>query len=61
MPSLPNSLIDVQDGLNSMPIETVKKDNFLLVNDQQNNIVIFSCYTNLNFLCSVGKSVLNTI
>ncbi|CAH1382990.1 unnamed protein product, partial [Tenebrio molitor] len=36
-----------------MPIETVKKDNFLLVNDQQNNIVIFSCYRNLYFLCSV--------
>jgi hypothetical protein len=53
LPPLPKNIRDVHDALNTMQVETIKNDNFLLVNDSVTNIIIFSCFTNLQFLCSV--------
>jgi hypothetical protein len=54
LPPLPKNIGDVHDALNTMQVETIKNDNFLLVNDSVTNIIIFSCFTNLQFLCSVN-------
>jgi hypothetical protein len=53
LPPLPKNIGDVHDALNTMQVETIKNDNFLLVNDSVTNIIIFSCFTKLQFLCSV--------
>jgi hypothetical protein len=36
-----------------MNIEIKQKENFLLLNNENENIIIFLCYTNLKFLSSV--------
>lgn len=50
LPPLPKSLSDVHEALDSVDIQTNRKEEFLLENDKINNIVIFSCKTNLEFL-----------
>lgn len=53
LPANPKSIAEVHQALNVMNIETKQKENFLLLNDKNKNIMIFSCYTNLKFLPSV--------
>ena len=51
MPALPKSIDDVHEVLESMEIVTNRNTNFLLINDRQEKIIIFSCDTNLITLC----------
>lgn len=53
MPALPKNMDEVFQVLDSLQPKTCKNETFLLVNDSINKIVVFSCYTNLYFLCSV--------
>lgn len=53
MPKLPMDIQQVHTALESRNVVTNRKEQFLLVNDKINNIVIFSCKTNLEFLCSL--------
>lgn len=38
-------------ALRTMDVKTVKEENFLVMNDEEKGIVIFSCKTNLEQLC----------
>lgn len=40
-------------ALNTPEIMTTKNEPFVLVNDEDKNIIILSCKTNLTFLCNV--------
>lgn len=51
LPKIPKSLQEVQETLNGMTVVTNKNEQFLLKNDVENNLVIFSCETNFKFLC----------
>lgn len=55
LPILPRSLEDVHDALESSVIKTNKDEDFLLVNNRNLNIILFSCRTNLQYLCSRPK------
>jgi hypothetical protein len=44
---------ETHEVLNALQVQTRSKEQFLLVNDSENNIVMFSCKTNLQFLSSV--------
>lgn len=48
----PKNIAEFHQSIESAPIVTDKKENFLLKNDKDNNIIIFSCETNLRFLSS---------
>jgi hypothetical protein len=50
---LPKNLKAVQEALDSMSVKTIHDEEFLILNDRNNEIVIFSCFANLKFLCSV--------
>lgn len=55
LPSLPRSVEDVHDALDSLEYKTNKGENFLLINNRRQNMILFSCHTNLEFLCSQKK------
>jgi len=50
-PNLPKNIEEVHLAINNMDIMTTSKEQFLLVNDDDKNVLIFSCYQNLKFLC----------
>jgi hypothetical protein len=50
MPKLPVSLDDVHNVLFEYSLKTNRGENFLTVNDNENNIITFSCLTNIQFL-----------
>lgn len=52
MPALPKSIDEVHEVLGSMEILTNRNTNFLIVNDRQEKIIIFSCDTNLKTFCA---------
>lgn len=56
---LPSNVSDVFDILPTLNLTTIKNEPFLLATDNINNIVVFSCYTNLKFLCSSDKVYLD--
>lgn len=49
-PKLPQNLNEVHKVLDSIVVNTVLNENFLLVNDILNGIVMFSCDKNVQFL-----------
>lgn len=54
MPPNPTNIVDAHNALNSIDVKTKQSENFLLVNDEKENIIIFSCCeTNLLFLSTV--------
>lgn len=53
VPNLPEDQLDVHDFLSSIKIETNQKENFVLVNDKANNIIMFSTIKNLTLLKSL--------
>lgn len=55
LPPLPQSLEDVHEAWESIQYHTNKGENFLLVNNRQLHIIIFSCKTNLKILCTSDK------
>jgi hypothetical protein len=55
IPLNPTNLADAHNVLNSINVNTKQHKNFLLVNDEEENIIIFSCETNLRFLSTVDN------
>lgn len=51
LPPLPRSIEDVHDALDSCECQTNKNKNFLVKNNRNCNIILFSCKTNLTYLC----------
>lgn len=54
-PKLPKCRSDVHAVLKSQDLQTSRKENFLLVNDEKSSILVFSCLTNLTNLCMCSK------
>lgn len=55
LPPLPRSIEDTHDALDSCVCKSNKGGNFLLVNNWNLNIILFSCKTNLVYLCGRQK------
>jgi len=53
LPAKPTNLQKVHEFLETIDLKTKQGEDFLLINDQQKNIVIFSCHTNILFLKEV--------
>lgn len=51
--TLPRNQDEVFCSLKNLSPKTSKDESFLMVNSEEHKIVIFSCRTNLHFLCSV--------
>ena len=51
LPQLPKSADEVFDVLQTLEPKTNRGENFVYVVDRQKHIIIFTCYTNLKFLC----------
>lgn len=51
LPKLPKSSNDVQEFLDKNEIQTSKNESFVFINDRQSNIVVFSCKSNVEFMC----------
>lgn len=51
LPSNPKSISDVHEALNNLHTTTSKNEDFLFINDELSNIIIFTCHENLKFLC----------
>ena len=51
-PKLPKSRAEVQDEVNQVDIKTNRDEPFVLHNDHEAEIVIFSCSRNLQCLCN---------
>ncbi|KAL4100988.1 hypothetical protein QTP88_021009 [Uroleucon formosanum] len=54
-PPLPKNINEVHEALINMNITTNKNENFLIIIDKETNIIIFTCLTNLKYLCSMEK------
>lgn len=52
-PKLPKNVEELHAALDSFKPTTNKEEQFLLVNNRENHIVMFSCKTNLEFLCDL--------
>lgn len=50
-PALPKSVSDVHAALRNLNPKTNRNEDFLLINDAVENLVIFSCHNNLKYLC----------
>lgn len=50
LPKLPKNIEEVHNVLQHYPVITAENENFVMVNDKQLNIIMFSCRTNLTFL-----------
>jgi len=51
LPTNPTCISEVHDVIDFLKPITSKNENFLMINDINSNIIIFSCETNLSFLC----------
>lgn len=43
--------VEVQLALDTIELKTIRNENFLLKNEKEKGIVIFSCDSNLEYLC----------
>jgi hypothetical protein len=50
MYKLPKSILDVHEIIENLQIISNRRENMIFVNDHKNNIIGFSCYTNLELL-----------
>lgn len=50
---LPSNIIEAHMALNTSETVTSKNEPFVLINNQEKNVIIFSCKTNLTFLSTV--------
>lgn len=55
LPPLPRTIQDVHRALDFSMCKTNKDEDFLLINNHDLNIVLFSCFTNLKYLCTRDK------
>ncbi|KAL4153787.1 hypothetical protein QTP88_001620 [Uroleucon formosanum] len=51
LPKLPKSILEVHEYINNTKPITVKDEYFIITNDPLDHIIIFSCDSNLNFMC----------
>jgi len=51
LPTNPTCIADIHSAVSSVNTLTTNDEEFLLVNDDISNIIIFSCNTNLKMLC----------
>lgn len=58
-PSLPRSTEEATNVLKNLEICTIKEENFLFINDESKKIVVFSCTTNIRYLCNSEKIYLD--
>jgi len=49
-PQLTNNINEVHSILNCIEIKTIDNEQFVLFNNSDNGIVMFSCQSNLSFL-----------
>lgn len=54
-PTLPKTMEETHEALQKMNIKTNKDEDFLLKNDPENGIIVFSTPKNLAFLCEVDE------
>lgn len=54
-PKIPRTLDEIHEMLDNSLILTNKKENFVLRNDKLNNIIMFSCKTNLKYLVEIEE------
>lgn len=53
LPKIPMNIEDVRKVLQEHPVLTAENENFLLVNDRENNIILFSCDKNKSVLITL--------
>jgi len=53
-PQLPTTMIDVHSILNFIEIKTTENEKFVLFNNSDNGIVMFSCQSNLSFFSKIS-------
>ncbi|XP_050503874.1 uncharacterized protein LOC126882824 [Diabrotica virgifera virgifera] len=53
LPKLSKSMEETHDILKTFPVKTNKNEDFLMVNDIENQIIMFSCSSNLEFLADL--------
>ena len=56
-PVLPKSRDEVHHAIELMDMSTCKEENFVIMNDAQSGIVIFSCISNLEFLVNSAEGL----
>ena len=56
-PAVPKSRPEVFQVLSDLSVKTNKNEPFLLATDEPNNIVVFGCVTNLEFLCNSTEEI----
>ncbi|KAE9539653.1 hypothetical protein AGLY_004905 [Aphis glycines] len=61
MPLNPTNIADAHNVFNLIDVKTKQSEHFLLVNDEKENIIIFSCETNLRFLSIVDNIYMDGI
>jgi len=50
LPNLPKSIFDVHEIIENLQIISNRGENMIFINDRKNNIIGFSCSTNLELL-----------
>lgn len=58
-PPLPKTTEDVIDTLKKVNVQTIREEDFIFISDQHTKIVVFSCWTNIRYLCSSEKIFLD--
>lgn len=53
LPINPTSIQEVHEALENLDIKTMSGESFLILNDSEKHIIIFSCQTNLTFIIEV--------
>ena len=61
LPQLPKSISEVHSVLILLQLNTYKGENFLLYNNETENIVYFTTKTNFKFLCFRDRIFINGI
>ena len=57
IPTLPKTRLETMDALEQYDTINSKKENMLLVNERDSEIIIISTYTNLQYLCNETKDI----
>lgn len=58
-PKLPKNSFEVMQVLDTLHLETIKNEPFLAINNVEDQIIIFSCTSNLQHLCESEKIYLD--
>ncbi|CAC5415193.1 unnamed protein product [Mytilus coruscus] len=56
-PTLPKSRDDVHNTIDVLELQTNKKESFCLINSKEHGIVILSCISNLEALCTKASEL----